>query len=105
MMSEFDTEPHGAGSGDLPDIVTPEIFMDRYTHNQAFYGIMKIEAALEDAKPLPSVVGSYVEVRVSAIFNGRVGDIIKQQYLDKGWATITLIEVDATTTAVKLVFP
>lgn len=98
-------EPHGAGSEELPDVITPEAFVDRYTHQSAYNAIMMIEAALINSKPTPSVDGSFVAASFTAILNGTVSNIVKQQYLDKGWINVSITAVNATTSSIKLYFP
>ncbi|WDS62168.1 hypothetical protein [Pseudomonas phage D6] len=98
-------EPHGTGSHDLPDVVTPEVFMDRYTHQAAFEAIMKFEAELIKVKPIASATGSFLEVSAPFVLSGRVTDIVRQKYLDAGWKTVTLTQVNPNSTSLKVIFP
>jgi len=98
-------EPHGVGNHDLPDVVTPEVFMDRFTHQAAFDAVMKFEAELIKAKPVASALGSFLEVTIAAVLSGRVTDIVKQKYLDAGWKTVTFTQGSPTTTTLKVIFP
>ncbi|QBJ02805.1 hypothetical protein MZD04_gp279 [Pseudomonas phage Psa21] len=92
----FDTEPHGAGNQELPDVVTPEIYMDMFTHNTATKTILLIEAALIGTAPIPSGEGSYLRVEVPIVVNGRVGSIVTQRYTDVGWKNVTLVRMTDT---------
>jgi hypothetical protein len=100
-----DHEPHGIGSQELPDVVTPEIFMDRYTHQAATKAIVLIEAALINAIPKPSAQGSSLTVDVPVILNGRVTDIVRQRYTDVGWVNVVITAIDLVSTRVSLFFP
>lgn len=100
-----DVEPHGVGYQELPDVVTPEGFVDRYTHQSAYNAIMMIEAALINAVPQPTLGSSFVAVVFNALPNGVVADIIKQRYLDSGWKTVSITTTNATSSTIKLVFP
>lgn len=100
-----DVETHGVGNEELPDVVTPEEFIDRFTHQSAYNAIMMIESALILAKPTPSVDGTYVAVTFAALPNGRISDIIKQQYVDKGWKNVSIATVNVTSSSIKLYFP
>lgn len=100
-----DHEPHGTGSHDLPDVVTPEIFMDRFTHQAAFEALVKFEAALIKVKPTASIDGSFLAASAEVVMSGRVQDIVKQKYIDAGWKNISFTLVNPTTTTVKLYFP
>jgi hypothetical protein len=105
FRSGCDPEPHGAGSQELPEVVTPEIFMDRYTHQAATKAILLIESALINAIPKPSAQGSSLSVTVPVVLNGRVTDIVKQRYVDVGWVNVTISAVDLESTQVSLFFP
>jgi hypothetical protein len=100
-----DHEPHGIGSQELPDVVTPEIFMDRYTHQAATKAIVLIEAALINAIPKPSAQGSSLTVDVPVVLNGRVTDIVRQRYTDVGWVNVVITAIDLVSTRVSLFFP
>lgn len=97
-------EPHGVGHQELPAVVAPEEFMDRYVHNLAFKAIMMFETELLKTAPIPSAQGSVVSATIKQVFNGRVEAMVKQAYLDVGWKTVEFVKAGDNTT-IKLLFP
>lgn len=101
------TEPHGAGSHDLPEVVSPEQYQDRFVHQQSYRLIMAIEAAL--IKSIPDVSAEPFEVvavlQEKIETNGRILDNVRKRYTDVGWAGISILENPEGIITVRLLFP
>lgn len=100
-----DHEPHGNGSHELPSVVTPEDFTDRNTHQEATKAIMLLEAGLVKGKPQASAKGSFVEIVIQQVLNGRVSVIVKQRYMDAGWKEVVITQLDNVSSKVAIYFP
>lgn len=101
-------EPHGAGSHELPDVVSPEEWIDRYTHLSATKAIILLEAGFVRSVPQESASGNYIDTTIDMDLDGRVWDIVKQKYTDVGWKNVTRGTVDPSggpRTHVTLYFP
>lgn len=98
-------EPHGCGSHDTPDVVSPENFLDRFTHQETTRAIMFTEVALIKAVPVTENLETFVSVVIPMTMSGRVEAIVKQRYLDVGWASVVIYSNDTRETRVTLRFP
>lgn len=104
-------EQHGVGSHELPDVVSPEEWVDRYTHISACKAILLLEAGFLRSVPQDETWGAhrkFIQTTIDFTFDGRVWDIVKQKYLDVGWQDP--IQVKGATelpgkTVVRLHFP
>lgn len=103
-------EPHGVGSHELPDVVSPEEWIDRYTHISACKAIILLEAGFLRAVPQTAQPAGrqFIQTTVETIIEGRVWDIVRQKYLDVGWAEAIRVPAAtelSNTTTVRLYFP
>lgn len=81
-------ETHGAGSHTTPDVVTPEQFMDRFTHQQVYSLIMAIESELIKAVPEVVLGQNVVQVTTTTpvVVSGVILGLVQRRYLDAGWS-------------------
>jgi len=107
VVLEPSHEPHGAGSQDLPDVVSPEEWVDRFTHLSATKAILLLEAGFLRSVPQTNDHGTFIETTIPFVFDGRVWDIVRQKYLDVGWKTPMEAPVllEPGNSAVRLYFP
>lgn len=82
-------EPHPVQATELPSVVGPEAWVDRYTHEEAFHAIVKLETGFYTARPIISESGTYLETVIDMAMTGRVWDIVRQHYTDVGWREVS----------------
>lgn len=106
MKASALTEQHGAGSHDLPEVVSPEQYLDRFVHQQSYRLVMAIEAAL--IKSVPNTFADPLEVVVvlqeKIDTDSRILDIVRKRYTDVGWASISIQESPEGVITVRLLF-
>lgn len=93
-------EKHGIGNKEIPQATGPEIYMDRFEHQNVTKAIMLIESALITSGPS----GNSVEVTIPMVLTGRAVTLVQQAYVDVGWTKATIIAIDLVRSTVKLEF-
>ncbi len=106
MKASALTEQHGTGSHDLPEVVSPEQYLDRFVHQQSYRLVMAIEEAL--IKSVPNVLADPFEVVVilqeKFVTDNRILDIVRKRYTDVGWAGISILANPEGVITVRLLF-
>lgn len=99
-------ELHTTGSEELPEVLSPEEWTDRYIHMGATHCIMLMEAGFVSAIPATNSTGTFISTDIDFVVDNRAWDIVKQRYLDVGWREVGR-EVRSTnkSTRVWLYFP
>ena len=98
-------EPHGCGNKETPDVVSPEMFLDRFIHQESTRAIMLIEVRLINAVPVEKDDTNVVQVTIAMELSGRIEAIVRQAYLDVGWKQVTFVKAAGFSTRVTLQFP
>lgn len=99
-------ELHTTGSEELPEVLSPEEWTDRYIHMSATQCIMKMEAGFISAIPAKNSTGTFIATDIDIVVDDRAWDIVKQRYLDVGWREVGReIRNDLKSTRVWLYFP
>lgn len=95
-------EKHGIGAKETPAATSPEIYMDRFEHQNVTKAIMLIEATLINSAP--DEAKSLVEITIPMVLTGRAIPLVQQAYVDVGWSKVTIIAIDLVRSTVKLEF-
>lgn len=96
------TEKHGIGAKETPATTSPELYWDRFEHQNVTKAIMLIEAALINSAP--DMSNEFVAVSFSSVLTGRARDLVEKAYIDVGWSGAKILALDLSRSTIKLEF-